>query len=292
MLNYSSPFHKVTAAFDVPLRPSDKELLSVRVEHWSHSPGDFFVRLHGEGFEKVFGALSIDHGRWMDETIGTATKTEDASGPGRAKDTPIRDAAAPAETERPGTERDSASGEHGTATTTADDHKLGIRSITPSVNVTGIYGAGDIELLGLRLIGRDERERHVFSVGEAVTFAIDYRIRRPDLKEKLHIVLAFRRDGVTDVMRLFADELLFDATTKPEGAAMAHFKRLPLGPGQYSITVLIAREGYYSVRQTQFFSMNPGVYAAQIGLNEITVEGTSQLYSGTGAVVDADWSLT
>jgi ABC-type polysaccharide/polyol phosphate transport system ATPase subunit len=309
MLNYSSPFHKVTAAFDVPLlRPDDKERLSVRVEHWSHSPGDFYVRIHGEGIEKVLGMLPIEHGRWMDETVGTGATAGACEETTCAEGAPLLDAAAkssdlvaqegvtvaavlPREADAPAAERNGAAGEQASAVARADDNPLGIRAIAPSVNVTGIYGAGDIELLGLRLIGKDGRERHVFSVGEAVTFAIDYRIRRPDLKEKLHIVLAFRRDGVTDVMRLFADDLLFDAATKPAGAAMARFKRLPLGPGQYSIAVLVAREGYYSVYQAQFFSMNPDVYAAQIGLNEMTVEGTSQLYSGTGAVVDTDWSL-
>ncbi|MGY4329392.1 ABC-type polysaccharide/polyol phosphate transport system ATPase subunit [Bradyrhizobium sp. LB7.2] len=300
MLNYSSPFHKVTTAFDVPLRPGDQERLSVRVEHWSHSPGDFYLRIHGEGIEKVLGALPIDHGRWMDETVGLSATAGAAEGTARAKGTPLASVAAtkerltiaPPEGGAPTPEGNVASGEQGSAEGRADDNPLGIpRSIAPSVNITGTYGAGDIELLGLRIIGKDERERHVFSVGEAVTFAIDYRIRRPGLKEKLHIVLAFRRDGVTDVMRLFADDLMFDAATKPAGAAMAHFKRLPLGPGQYSITVLLAREGYYSVYQTQFFSMNPGVYAAQIGLSEMTIEGTSQLYAGTGVVVDADWSL-
>lgn len=311
--NYGSPFHKVTAAFDLPLKPGDENQVAIRIESWSEGAGNLLVRAHGVDFERVLGRLSPPAAEWTD--IMLTGNNEDASEDhttSAATSEHVRALSTETFTSVP-TDCSMEGSEVTTDTLTLAEPSFAlaeppaahvsplpapqsdvaqvIRLLSPSLNITGVYGTGDVELLGLRMIGGDQREHHLFQVGDAVTFALDYRLRRPDLAEKLNVVVVFRRDGIVDVMRLFLEDILFDAKTRPEGTLKARFDRLPLSPGQYSITVLVAREGYYRSHQAVFFSMNPGVYCAHVGLMEMAVDGTSQLYAGTGVVVDAHWSL-
>ncbi|MCA0319489.1 MAG: ABC transporter ATP-binding protein [Proteobacteria bacterium] len=307
--NHGSPFHKVTAAFDLPLKAGDVDRLGVRIEGWSAEPGDLHVRIHGEDVERDLGRLDLTPGVWNDVTLaGADGQAEAALRPSAVHESLVEEAEAQeelkalfseaegiaaaepvpargpgAEPEPPATPADEAEA--------ASAETAGIRMINPSLNVTGVYGTGDVELMSLTLTGADGRERHIVPVGSTATLSLRYRLKRPDLKEKLNVVFVFRRDGITDVARIFLNSIVFDATTRPEGILKAHFDRLPLGPASYAVTVLVAKEGYYDTFQTQFFTMNPGVYSAHKVLAEFVVEGISQLYSGTGAVVDTAWSL-
>lgn len=349
--DHGSPFHKATAAFDMPLRDGDRDHLSARIEYWSDAAASFHVKIYSDDFERDLGLLPISPCAWNDATIGDgivhsieentqpeATLQSDETLITVAAENSVRDKPetqdnlvhasisdqdahkdpaatlqddavipppadnhdAPHEAEPAGpdfyediTTPPSPLPDHATTPpTSAEPVNDGvIHSISPSLNVSGIYGTGDIELQELRIQDSHGRERYVYEAGEAVTFALYYRIRRKTLREKLHIVMAFKRDGVTDVMRLFENDILFDGEEKREGTLHARFAQLPLGVGRYEITVLAAREGYYDEMQTVFFSMNPGVYAARMAMAEIIVESSSQLYGGTGAIVPADWRL-
>jgi hypothetical protein len=66
---------------------------------------------------------------------------------------------------------------------------------------------------------------------------------------------------------------------------------LRLGVGSYTVTVMIARERYYDEEQTQYFSLNPGVYACHSRALEISITSDSAIASGTVLVADAEWSL-
>jgi ABC-type polysaccharide/polyol phosphate transport system ATPase subunit len=300
--NHGSPFHKVTAAFDLPLKAGDADRIGVRIEGWSAEPGDFHVRVHGEAFERNLGRLDLAPGAWNDLTLAgdSAAAAETMPLPAIPQaliddgDAELRALVREAEGDPgPAAEPDGPAPADGDAAAEPEPPAeiAGIRMISPSLNVTGVYGTGDVELLGLTLAGADGRERHIVPVGSAATFSLHYRLKRPDLKEKLHVVFVFRRDGIVDVARIFLNSILFDASTSPEGRLKAHFDRLPLGPAAYTVTVMVAKEGYYDTFQTQFFTMNPGVYCAHKVLAEFVVEGVSQLYAGTGAVVDTQWSL-
>jgi ABC-type polysaccharide/polyol phosphate transport system ATPase subunit len=314
---YGSPFHKVTAAFDLPLKAGDADRLGVRIEGWSAEPGDLHVRIHGEAVERHLGRLELTPGTWNDVTLtgGDAPATEAPPPlviPEALIDTAeaelkalVREvegdpaaaveAALPPNDPPPHDDAPAATEPEPVEATVEPEAPVtelaGIRMISPSLNVAGVYGTGDVELLGLTLTGADGRERHIVPVGSAVTFSVRYRLKRPDLKEKLNVVILFRRDGITDVARIFLNSIVFDAVARPEGQLNAHFDRLPLAPAAYMITVLVAKEGYYDTFQTQFFTVNPGVYCAHKVLAEFVVEGPSQLYAGTGAVIDTRWSL-
>ena len=111
------------------------------------------------------------------------------------------------------------------------------------------------------------------------------------MAERCQVVLAWRRNGVDDVFRLFCTEVLFDGSAGAWGQLVCSLDRLPLGAGDYSLTVLVAAEGYYETNPTQFFSINNNVYWAKANMLDIKVSAPSLIASGTAVVGEAEWSL-
>lgn len=273
---FGSPFHKITAGFYIELEEQDLHRLGVRIAAYSSAPGDFTVRVHGESFERKLGPLVLQIGQWRETRLAVSTD-EQASGVG-----PGGGVGAEGERQRP--ERPVAAESHGSAAADA------VRVHSPSVNLDGRYGTGDVEIVALRMVDENGVERHIFPAARPMTICLDYRLRRPDLFEALTIVLAFKRDGVTDVARLICDDLHFDAASSPSGTVSITWPRCPLGAGRYAVTVMIAKAGYHRQKQSVFFTINPAVYDVRVGLLEFEIEDTSQIYVGTGAVLDAHWS--
>jgi ABC-type polysaccharide/polyol phosphate transport system ATPase subunit len=306
--SYGSPFHKVTAAFHLDIDDCDLERLGARIACHSTSPGAFTVQVHAEDFTRSLGALALEAGRWCDVTLGGSSP---AAGAAESLSPPRRQASQGAEERAGAGASASAQAEpafaadrdrdpHAMAAALAHTDGLageafaqasGTLVVAPSLNIDGRYGTGDVELLGLRALDEEGRERHIFPAGSPVTFLLHYRLRRHDLAERLTIVLACKREGLSDVARLICQSLHFDARARREGVVLAHMPRLPLGAGRYALTALVAREGYYNERQTLFFTINPGVYDVRVGLLDIEIEDTSQLYRSTGAVLDAEWTF-
>jgi hypothetical protein len=103
--------------------------------------------------------------------------------------------------------------------------------------------------------------------------------------------LAFHKDGVTDVCRAITRDLPFDGANHPSGTVRAEFSRLALGAGSYTISIMIAAEGYYDSQQTVFFSVNHAVYACLSRAIEFTVAAGGGVAQGTGVVAEAAWSI-
>ena len=70
-----------------------------------------------------------------------------------------------------------------------------------------------------------------------------------------------------------------------------HLPRLYLANGTFTLTVMVAREGYYDRQQTKYFSFNPEVYTCLSRVTEIVVSDGGIVGSGTGVVGSGDWSL-
>ena len=161
----------------------------------------------------------------------------------------------------------------------------------PTLNRTGVYGAGDMRMEGFRVLDGEGRETLVVNVGEPMRLEIDYRIVRPTLREKAQVLVAFHRNGVQDVLRVLHRDFLFDYEQAETGTVSIAFDPLPLPPGAYSIVVVITAEGYYDTRQSVYFSINPDMYFLQSCAAEIQVAGFWQLYEGAGVVGEAAWSV-
>ena len=161
------------------------------------------------------------------------------------------------------------------------------RELTPA----GRQGTGAIVVDGVRPFNAQQQQTFAFRHGEPFELRMRYRINQPGLLERPQILVAFHRDGVQDVMRTISREFVFDEARQREGEIVLRYPRLPLANGTYSVTVMIAREGYYDEQQTVYFSINPGVYTCLTRLFEISVEHGGIVGSGTAVVTEGDWSL-
>lgn len=155
----------------------------------------------------------------------------------------------------------------------------------------GVHGSGRITVDDLRLRNATGVESFQVAHGESASIEIDYQIRDPRLREAAQVCIAFQRDGVQDICRVIARDLLFDASRCSKGTMRMSLPRLPLANGSYAVTVLIAKPGYYDESPTLFFSINPDVYVCIARGLEFDVVGGGTLGTGTGVVLDAEWSL-
>lgn len=297
--HYGSPIHKVTAAFSLDLDNADLQRLGVRIVCHSTHPGALTVRLHAEDYEQTLGALKLQPDQWCDVTLEPAcaaslnalpSPANSASGVHQATNTEHRMSASASEAERHSGQLrllDPKTGRQSVETGASAD-KI---AMVPSLSTEGRYGTGDVEILWLRAVDEKGRERHIFPAGSPVRLLMGYRLRRPNLDERLTILLACKRDGVTDVARLVCDDLHFSAAVRNEGAISVFFPHFPLGSGRYVLAAFVARENYFEERQTLFFSINPGVYDVRAGLLEIEIEDTDQLHVGTGVVMNGAWTF-
>ena len=126
----------------------------------------------------------------------------------------------------------------------------------------------------------DGREIFILEHGGPVRLLVDYRMNDPALAEKAQVVVALHRDGAIDICRFIARDLAFDGASRPTGTIEFRLAKMPVTEGRYSLTVLIAEEGYYDRPQTRYFSMNPGVYACASRMLEFDVTGDLGTFLG------------
>ncbi len=163
---------------------------------------------------------------------------------------------------------------------------------TSEVNASGVHGTGVIGITGIQTLDANGDETHFFEHGKPFQLRLRYRVHQPDLRERPQILIAFHRDGVQDVFRVITRDLLIDAAESREGDIVLNIPALPLGAGTHTVTVMVAREGYYDETQTLYFSLNPGVYACHSRALEMVVTGGGAVASGTAVVGDGEWSLS
>ena len=151
------------------------------------------------------------------------------------------------------------------------------------------HGSGRVTVTAIRLVDAAGNETYQLAHGEPASVVIDYQVNDPGLKEACQIVLAFRRNATDDMLRLYCPALPIDGSAARQGQIVARLDRLPLGAAEYSITALIAGEGYYESNPTLFYSINPNVYWAGRNVIDFKVTSDHLITQGTGAVVDAVW---
>ena len=159
------------------------------------------------------------------------------------------------------------------------------------INPTGVHGTGAITVTEIGAYNAAGDETHFFEHGAPFELRLSYRINQPDLRERPQVLVALHRDGVQDVCRLLTRDLLFDAAARRSGEVRLRVPRLWLGVGSYTVTVMVARQGYYDEEQTRYFSLNPGVYACHSRALEIAVTSDSTVASNTVLVADGDWEI-
>ncbi|MBI1393451.1 MAG: ATP-binding cassette domain-containing protein [Alphaproteobacteria bacterium] len=129
--------------------------------------------------------------------------------------------------------------------------------------------------------------------GQPVTVSITLDVVDPDLNEQIQVLFAFRRNGIEDVARTICRDISIAPASPKRFQANARFDHFPLGPATYTLTVLVAREGYYENHSGLFFAINPDVYDSRRDILQFeVVDRTSLASQGTGAILNANWSVS
>ena len=243
MLNYGSPFHKVSGVFEIPadLVHAAASSLACSIDYASPEPCDLSIRLYLRGRELSLGRIVEGSADWKTYTASASDES-------------------------------SAATEH-------------------SLNVSGVHGTGAIVVTGARFVSDDDRELHILEHGRTARLDIDYAIVDPGLHERCQVVLALHKDGIEDICRYIARDLVFDASQRSRGTIRLTIPRLTLTDGSYAVTIMIAKEQYYDTHQPVFYSINPSVYCCVSRFFEISVVGSGLIGTGTRHVLEGAWSL-
>src|SRR5439155_4937404 len=82
--------------------------------------------------------------------------------------------------------------------------------LVAGVNTSGVHGSGDIVIESAEFVDECGGACHILHHGEKVTLRIAYRIANPELREHAQVFVAFQKNGIQDVCRYLARDLLFD----------------------------------------------------------------------------------
>jgi hypothetical protein len=108
---------------------------------------------------------------------------------------------------------------------------------TEKAGVQERHGSGRVIITSISLYDSNDQETSQIEHGKPCTVLLGYQINDATLKEHCQIVLAFRRNGIDNMFRLFGKELLFDAPSAPQGEIVLRLERMPFGAAEYSVTV-------------------------------------------------------
>lgn len=168
----------------------------------------------------------------------------------------------------------------------------GDRGAIPELSLAGVQGSAAISITDVLVLDDQGRSTHFIKHGTPMNLLVRYRLNKPGLRERAQVLVAYHRDGIQDVCRFITRDLEFDASVRTVGVIRMHVPKVPLANGTYTLTVMIAKEGYYDRPQAVFYSLNPEVYACHSRVLELVVFEGGADSSGTVFVGMAEWSLT
>lgn len=79
--------------------------------------------------------------------------------------------------------------------------------------------------------------------------------------------------------------------SQPRGRVTARIDSFPLVRGRYSLTVMVARSGYFAAKALTFFSINPDVFDVQSDAAEILVQTDDSAMNTSVCAGKARWSV-
>ena len=244
LLNYGTPFHKVSGVFAIPPGAGEPALadLSVALHYASPQACDLIVRIFWRDQEMELGGIAGESPEW------TTWSPTDPTPAAAARD-------------------------------------------VVTVNLSGVHGTGTFTIRDARFVDAGGAEIHLLEHGRPAALDIDYTIHDPHLRERSQIVIALHKDSIQDVCRFITRDLLFDSTAQQQGTIRLLIPSLQLTDGDYSVTIMIAREGYFDSNPTVFYTINPSVYCCISRMFDVSVTGSGLFGAGTVHVASGEWSI-
>jgi ABC-type polysaccharide/polyol phosphate transport system ATPase subunit len=152
------------------------------------------------------------------------------------------------------------------------------------------HGSGAVRIASIDI--RDEHDNSVrmIDIHQPVSVVVGYEVQqRADLGD-IEVMIAFRRDKVTDVLHVFGQDLIL-----PEGRQTGRIRAaigpFPLARGRYTLTVMISKAGYYASASPVFFSINPDVYDVATDAAELAVKTDMPQFNATICAMYGEWSV-
>ena len=152
------------------------------------------------------------------------------------------------------------------------------------------HGSGDVRIAEVDVLDADLRSTRSLETGQPTTFRLRCEVRSSSPLDEVEIMFAFFKDGVQDVMRVFGSPVVIPRGAREITVDM-RLRKLPLCAGEYAITVLVAKYGYYRTASGKPFSLNRDVYDAVARQTEFKVATPQVEFVGTILVGDADWTI-
>jgi len=159
-------------------------------------------------------------------------------------------------------------------------------SITPRTSV----GIGAVAVCAARVHADGKRDVITLLHGRPAVFEFDFEIRDGSLSGPVDTVVSILRDGVDTVCRFFTRDLVFDAAVTPRGTLKLHVPSVRLGVGRYTVTIMLARNGYADQQGHQFYSINPDVYVCIRDVLEFNIKG-GNLFAVSTVLAEGEWSI-
>jgi ABC-type polysaccharide/polyol phosphate transport system ATPase subunit len=154
----------------------------------------------------------------------------------------------------------------------------------------GIQGAGDIVITHFAMVDSTGAEVHTARHGETVSFKIEYRILRKNLREHAQVFIVISRNNTERVCKFMTSQVAFDEREAPEGVVEMRWPKMPLGAGSYSVALEIAAQGYIEKGITKFFSVDPSVYHCITHALDFAVTNSGWIGDGTIFEGEGDWT--
>src|SRR5579883_2835455 len=123
------------------------------------------------------------------------------------------------------------------------------------------YGTRRIELVRFDIYGAEERETLLFQVGDPLRLRLHYRVNDPSLDERPAFIVGFHKDGLHSTHRWWTEAFRIAARHKAAGHLEVLASPLLLGPGKYTVTVAVFREGHItSPGVKKYFALSEHLY--------------------------------
>jgi hypothetical protein len=183
--------------------------------------------------------------------------------------------------------------------TTADDQGRGWynaqqRFEKPSSHLaeqSSILGTGRVWIENVEICDELGNARFVFESQDPMQVRCHYRTHaNHGAPVSVEFLLAFHRDGVTDVLRMIAPPVSLPENS--EGVIEFIWKDCALARGRFTFTLMVVKPDYFDSNDGKFYSINDDVYFVFNRGVEISVDGGSNKFGGTNVVAPMKISIT
>ena len=169
------------------------------------------------------------------------------------------------------------SGEWGicdTVLAVADTH------VRETKNLTQRYGTNDVALERIVTVNHDGQETFRFEYGSSIYFKLSYSLNDVTLSGPLEMMINIYANGITEVGRFFLREIEAKELIDKGGELFIKLSDMLLPRGSYTVSVLLARQGYYDNEFEKFYTINDKVVSSLSRKLEFEVFGGGRLAMG------------